>query len=151
MRSVTRYLGPRPGDFPLGSMESRAAARAALLALDIEAQEQLAALCGNLTPLEQAFCEIGDNPRSKAGMLMIVNVMIQKSQLFGFPLPTPEEVRHRWRISQEVDKIEQERAARGDTAFLDEKSVREMAEERLRREHRGIAQTGSTATEAAAD
>jgi hypothetical protein len=154
MRKCTRNrssrLGPRPGDFALGSLESRAAARAVQLVLDIEAQEQRAALFRNLTPLEQAFIEVVDDPRAQAvGLYLVRNVIIAKHQLFGLPLPTPEEVRHTASLRKEVAKIEQERAALGDTAFLDKKTLREMAEDRLRRERRRRAQTGSTTAEAA--
>jgi hypothetical protein len=105
---------PRPGDFALGSLESRAAARAVQLVLDIEAQEQRAALFRNLTPLEQAFIEGDDDPGAQAwGVYLVRNAIIPKCQLFGWPLPTPEEVRHKRQVSEEVEKFEQERAALG--------------------------------------
>jgi hypothetical protein len=44
--------GPRPADFPLGTLESRAAARTAQLTAEFEAQQQQAAQFENLTPLE---------------------------------------------------------------------------------------------------
>jgi hypothetical protein len=118
MRKCTRNrssrLGPRSGDFPLGSLESRAAARVAQLALDMETQRQLAALFRNLTPLEQAYIEIVDDPGAQAVALYFVrNAIIPKHQLFGWPLPTPEEVRHKRQVSEEVEKFEQERAALG--------------------------------------
>jgi hypothetical protein len=109
-------------------LESRAAARAVLLELDFAAQQQHAALFGNLTPLEQAFIETVDDPGVKAVMLKMVRyVIIPRHQLFGWPLPTPEELRHMRKVSEEVGKIVQERAAFGDS------------EDRLWREPRGWA------------
>ena len=145
MRNRRRW-GPRPGEFPLGSLKSRAAARATQLAAELEARQQQAALFGNLTPQEKVFCE---GARGSKASLYLARAMISKSKLFGFPLPTLQQMRHRWRVLREVDKVEQERAARGDTAFLDEKSVREMAEERLLREDQRAAQTASTTARSA--
>jgi hypothetical protein len=144
------WLGPRPGDFPLGSLESRAAARFVQLALDIEAQEQRAALLKNLTPFEQAFIKGVDDPRRQAVGLLLARAMVQKSERFGFPLPTPEEWRLKRRVPDEIAKIEQERAARGDTEFLNKEALREMAEDRLRQGGRSTAQPGSTTAEDAA-
>jgi hypothetical protein len=148
MRNRRSRLGPGPGDFPLGSLESRAAARAVQLASDMEAQEQRAALLRNLAPLEQAFIETVDDPGVQAIVLDLVRgVIIPKHQLFGWPLPTPEELRHMRQVSEEVDKIVQERAARGDTAFLAKNTLREMAKDRLRQGGRSTAQPGSMTAE----
>jgi hypothetical protein len=112
---------PRPSDFPLGSLESRAAARAVLLAADLEKQEQEAAQFKNLTPYEQEFIELFDGPEAQAGMLyMLRKVIIPKSQIFGWPLPSLVEARHRLQVAKEVKRIEAERAAQEDTEFPDE-------------------------------
>ena len=147
-----RLPGPRPGDYPLGSLESRAAARAVLSAQDLQAQQD-DALRRNLGPLEEAFMEISSDPTAppSPALAMLCEAIEMKTRMFGMSPITPEYVRHKGRVLKEVAKIQQERAAQGDTAFLNEEALREMAEERLRREHRGIAQTESTATEAAAD
>jgi hypothetical protein len=133
-------------------LESRAAARATQLQINMEAQEQLAAQLRNLTPLEKEYLDAFGHPAVPSYTAkLIINAIIQKSQLFGLQLPTPEEVRHKRQVTEEVAKIEQERAALGDTVFLDKNTVREMAENRLRRERRGRAQTRSMITEEAAD
>jgi len=75
---------------------------------------------------------------------LVRNAIIPKYQLFGWPLPMPEELRHKRQVSEEIDKIEQEPAALGDTAFLNREALREMAEDRLRRDRRGGAQSGLT-------
>jgi hypothetical protein len=148
MRNRQSRLGPQPGDFALGSLQSRAAARSIQLALDLEAQAHWAALLGNLAPLEQAFIELADGPQSKASMLFFVrNTIFAKCKLFGWPLPEPEGVRHFKRVSDEVKKIEEERAARRNPPFLDEKAIWKMAEKRLRRKERGQAEKGMMATE----
>jgi hypothetical protein len=51
---------------------------------------------------------------------MICYQIIKECKSFGWPLPTPEEVRHKRQVSEEIDKIEQVRAELGDTEFLDE-------------------------------
>jgi len=125
----------RPGDLPLESWESRAAARAAQLARDLELQEQRAALFKNLTPLEQAFLERGNGPvKPSSALHMICDQIIKKCKMFGWPLLTPEEVRHKRQVLKEVAKIEGEREAQGDTAFWNKEALWEMAEDRLRRE-----------------
>ena len=55
----------------------------------------------------------------------------------------PECVRHTLRVLEEVAKIEQERLAAGETAFLSQEALREMAEDRLRSNGLGTAQTGT--------
>ena len=75
---------------------------------------------------------------------MICDQIIKECKLFGWPLPTPEEVRHKRQVSEEIDKVEQVRAALGDTAFLNKEALREMPEDQLRRERRDGAQSGST-------
>jgi hypothetical protein len=98
------WLGPRPGDYPVGSIESRAAARAVLLAHDLEEQEQQAALLGNLTLLEQAWIERIDDPKSQAfAVYMFRNLIYPKHKMFGIPLPTREEVNHKRQLSEEKD------------------------------------------------
>ena len=146
-----RPPGPRPGDYPLGSRESRAAARAVLSAQDLEAQEQNDALRRNMTPLEKAFMETFFDPTAPPteALAVICNAIEMKTKVFGMPAITPEYVRHRGRVLKEVAKIKQERAASGDTAFLNEHALEEMAEDRLRREDRRAAQTASTTARAA--
>jgi hypothetical protein len=142
-------LGPRPGDFPLGSLESRAAARADQLARDQEIQEQQALLLKNATPLELALVEGPDNPLKLSPMLhLMCEASNEKSRLFGWPPITPEFVRQQRRVLEEVARIEQERAARGDRSFMNSEALRKMAEDRLGCEPRDRPQTGSTTAEA---
>jgi len=141
-------LGPRPGNFPLGSWESRAAARAELLARDQEIQEKQAALIENMTEVERAFVE-GSNGTVKPSyaLHLILDAWVKKCKLFGLPAPTPEDVLHKWQVLKEVAKIEEERAAQGDWSFVNKEALREMAEDRLRGERRGGAKSESTTAE----
>jgi hypothetical protein len=133
-------------------LESRAAARAVHLGIDRETQEQLAAQFRNLTPQEQAFIEISDDAGVQILLLrMFREVIIPKHELFGTPLPTAEESRHMRQVSEEVAKIKRERAAHGDKVSLNENAPRKMAEDRVRREHGGRAQTRSTTAEGEAE
>jgi hypothetical protein len=151
MRNRRSRLGPRPGEFPLGSAESRAAARAVLLAFDIEAQEQQAAFFRNLTPLEQEFAGLSEEFEVQKQLVRIVReTIIPRHEYYGTWLPTVEEARHNRQVAEEIGKIRKERAALGDTAFLDVMALREMAEDRLRHGSRGRAQTGSMTAEVAA-
>jgi hypothetical protein len=94
-------MGPRPGDFPLGSLESRAAARAVQLARDLEIQEQRAAQLQNLTPLEAAFSEASDDPEVQALIVRLVReVVVPKHEIYGVPLPTPTQIRTLRRVCQ---------------------------------------------------
>jgi hypothetical protein len=96
MISLTRNLpsmGPRPGEFPLGSMRSRAAARAIQLTQELEIQERRAEQLRNLTPLERTFTDASDDPDVREKMLMTARFIIPKCQMFGSPLPSPEKIR----------------------------------------------------------
>jgi hypothetical protein len=48
---------------------------------------------------------------------MICYQIIKECKLFGWPLPTPLEVRHKRQVSEEIDKIEQVRAELGARSF----------------------------------
>jgi hypothetical protein len=97
MFRVTRNLdtlGPRLGDFPLGSIQSRAAARAIQLAQNLEIERQQAAQLRNLTPLEQMFSDSSDDREVQLAMVWTArHLLIPKHQIFGFDLPTPEKIR----------------------------------------------------------
>ena len=88
--------GPRPGDFPLGSIESRAAARSLLQALEQDAQDRRGARLGKLSPLEQAFiqaCGCEDPDVAEYLVLILRHVLVPRNEIFGVPLPTLEELR----------------------------------------------------------
>jgi hypothetical protein len=92
MKSISRYArsrrlpGPRPGQFPLGSLQSRAAARLMKLALEAEAQDQQNAWLKDVTPRERAFMEALGGSVTPAG-LMLTRAILEKSRIFGWELP----------------------------------------------------------------
>jgi hypothetical protein len=88
--------GPRPGDFPLGSVESRAAARATQVALRLASRQAMEAHFRNLTPLEKAMIEGIDDPNVQAIIVRVIReVILPRHEMFGVPLPTFEENRER--------------------------------------------------------
>ena len=93
-RNRRSRMGPRPGDFPVGSLESRAAARAVQLARDLEVRERQAAQLQNLTPVEQAISEASDDPEVQALMVRLFRyTVIPRYEMYGMQLPTAEELR----------------------------------------------------------
>jgi hypothetical protein len=80
-----RLSGPRPGQFPLGSLQSRAAARLMKLALEAEAQDQQNAWLKDVTPQERAFMQALGGGASPAG-LMLTRAILEKAQIFGMEL-----------------------------------------------------------------
>ena len=94
MRNRLSLWGPRPGDFPLGSLESRAAARAVELVREVEARDRVTAQLQNLTPDEQLFCAGSDDPEVQARMVWYArHTIIPKCRLFRFPLPSTDVIR----------------------------------------------------------
>jgi hypothetical protein len=133
------WPGPRPGDYLLGSVQSRAAAREVQLAREVEAQERRAALLRNATPLELIMMEMAGAPEGPSLVLhMLTEAMIDKCKLLGMPPPTPEQMRHKCQVAEEVDRLKQEPK----TASLNDNELREMAEERLQRKGRGPTSNG---------
>jgi hypothetical protein len=90
-----RPEGPRPGEFPLGSVQSRAAARFVQFARDREARNLRAMLIQTMDPLERAFVQFLEETTGSITMtpLLLFRSGIEKRRLFKWPLPTPEEVR----------------------------------------------------------
>lgn len=81
-----------PAVYPVGSLESRAAARAVLLARDLENREKRAAQLQNAHPLVKVVIQEIDDPRRQA-LLRLVQAMVDRAALFHLKLPTPETIR----------------------------------------------------------
>src|ERR1700682_4668673 len=78
--------GPRPGDFPLGSVESRAAARATQVALRLASRQAMEAQFRNLTPLEKAMIEGIDDPNVQAIIVSVIReIILPRHEMFGVP------------------------------------------------------------------
>ena len=117
------WLPPRPGNFPLGSMESRAAARAVNLAEELESQRREAHLRASLTPFQKAFLE---GRELNSAWLIATRAIEEKSRIFGWALPTADEIRHKRRVADEMKKIKRAEPT------LNENEIRQKAEERLK-------------------
>jgi len=103
----TIYSGPKPGDFPIGSVQSRAAARA-MVTSDAEQQRVMEEdLLANLTPVEQAMIEAGESTGVQTWMIRLIRGAQERAKIYGNPLPsfTPEEIRHNRAVHKEIDRI----------------------------------------------
>jgi hypothetical protein len=95
-------LLPRPGDFSLGSIKSRAAARA-IPSKTIELENQLPDRI-TLTPFEAAISE-HDDPRVSAVLVGLAMCAEERARVFGFNLPTPEWIRHQLQVAKLADRL----------------------------------------------
>jgi len=105
------YRGPMPGDFPVGSVESRAATRAILIALAEEQREEEEAALADLTPFERAHIlatiEDVDEPLVRIWMIYFFLMWRERAKVYEMDLPlwTPEEIRHNRAIFKEIDRM----------------------------------------------
>jgi hypothetical protein len=115
------YRGPLPGDFPVGSIQSRAAARAVLTAYRKEQREVEEAEVANLSPPEQALIEGVESPQVRSWMIRLLRHAQEIEIIYGkaSPWPTAEEIRHNRAVFKEIDRMTGGEAAslhRGDSA-----------------------------------
>jgi hypothetical protein len=100
--------GPKPGDYPPGSLESRAAARALLenRAGELAAEEL------ELTPFQQATAE--GEPISEVREMLIdfARLAEEKAAVFGHELPSAEWIRYRRRVIQVADELSEGRCSK---------------------------------------
>jgi hypothetical protein len=128
--------GLNPGNFGIGSRESRAAARALLDDQAARQREKEAAELANLTPFEEALCE-GETGLARSIMIGFAKIAEARAEAFGFSLPTPEQIRYLRDISRVADEIAGGsllKSASGDG--VEEKRLRRLAAEQLRRDGR---------------
>src|SRR5215472_11983672 len=148
------YSGPRPGDFPVGSLKSRAAARFILKNHDDDQLEDEEVLFGELSPfvratIEDLYGELSPsvpasdedlvNRESRRWCISILQHGEEKAKAFGMPLPTPEEIRHKSRIRKlcnEMTEGQYDEICSSDPS--EAKRLQELAEERLKAEARAI-------------
>jgi hypothetical protein len=134
------YRGPMPGDFPIGSLESRVAMRAILDACAEEERMEEENLLVNLTPVERAQIqalneEYVDNPLHRVWMIKLFLMARQRSIVYEQPLNlgTPEEIRHRRAVIKEIDRM-----TGGNAGYLENNDglewnrLKAIAEENLR-------------------
>jgi hypothetical protein len=101
--------GARPGDFPIGSLQSRAEARAILAGFADKRLKEEADELAKLTPSERASIratmEDVDNPLVRAWMIKFFRVAQERARVYErpLPLPTPEEIRQRRAAAKKLD------------------------------------------------
>ena len=126
------YFGPRPGDFALGSLESRAAARALVSHQTTEQLESEEIELANLTPFELAVTD-GYTGLLKVWMYNLALLAEEKAEIYGFSLPSPAEIRHRREVARVADELSGGRLSELSSSDPDKaKEWRNMAEEKLR-------------------
>jgi len=130
------YLGPKRRDFPVGSLQSRAAARASIAAHAEKQRQEEEAELGNLTPFEQEVVE-DPNPRVRYWKIRFLRHAQEIEKVYERPLPwlTLEEFRHNRAVFKEIDRMTGGQAKSlysGDSTKWNR--VRVIAEENLRAE-----------------
>jgi hypothetical protein len=106
--AVPTATAPTPGDFPVGSARSRAAARAILEKRAVEERKIEKAQFAKLTPFQAAWAEGYTGPKKyiAAGLAAAVE---ERGRVFGFALLTAEEIRHKRAVAAEIDRISNRR------------------------------------------
>src|SRR5713226_6663474 len=92
-------LGPKPGDFPVGSIQSRAAARALLANHAAEQAQDRATELAGLTPYARAMIEDVD-PEIVHTVIGLSQQAEERAEMFGLRLETPEEIRHLKKVAK---------------------------------------------------
>jgi hypothetical protein len=105
------YFGPKPGDFPVGSLRSRVAMRAILIAEADEQRKEEESILADLTPEEQAtaqaLVEEVDKPLVRQWMIRFFRVALERAKVYEQPLDlgTPDEIRHRRAVLNEIERM----------------------------------------------
>jgi hypothetical protein len=124
--------GPKPGDFPLGSIRSRAAARALLANYAAEQAQDQATEFANLTPYERAIVE-NEDPEIVHALLGLARMAELRAEAFRFSLETPEEIRHLKRVAKLANEMTEGKYREISLADPAEgKRIRDLAEEKFR-------------------
>ncbi len=124
-------LGPKPGDFPVGSIQSRAAARALLANHAAEqAQDRAAELVG-LSPYVRAMIEDVD-PEIVHTLIGYARHAEELAEMFGSRLETPEEIRHLKKVANLANEMTEGQLLHFGLADPSEESrIRQLAEDVL--------------------
>jgi hypothetical protein len=99
--------GVRPGDFPVGSLQSRAAARAMLAGGAEEQCEIEPDELGDRTPIYEALIEDVDNRSVRIYTARFLRAARIREKAYETVLPwrTPEEIRHNRAVFKEIDRL----------------------------------------------
>jgi hypothetical protein len=90
--------------FPVGSIQSRAAARTMLVNYAAEQRQEESAEFANLTPYEIAVAE-GEDPEIVPTLIRLARTVEERARVFRFSLETPEEIRHLKRVAKLANEI----------------------------------------------
>lgn len=104
----TITLGVRPGDFPVGSVQSRAAARALVSGTADERNRNAIADLGQLSEIEQALVEDERlDPLAQSLVIRLYRAAREREEIYAMPLPplTPEGIRHTDAVDKEIDAM----------------------------------------------
>jgi hypothetical protein len=129
------YQGPWPGDFPIGSVQSRAAARAILNAHAEELRKEEDINLAKLNPSGQAMIEDVDDPGVRKWIILLLLAAQESEKAYGMPLPwpTPEKIRHNRAVFKEVNRMTGGRASSIHmNNSIEWNRLRAVAEENLR-------------------
>lgn len=138
----TTIPGIKPGDFPVGSLKSRAAARAIVAGYAEERSREAEAVLSNLTPYEQEILEDDVNdPLVQAFAIHLVRVAQNTAKLYGnkLPLSTVEELRHDRAVRAEIDRLSGGNGSDiRNRDGIEWNRLKAIAEENLRREGKSL-------------
>jgi hypothetical protein len=95
---------PVLGGFPLGSVESRVAARLLLISLRAEQAESDAAEFGNLNSFELAVSD-GHSGLERVWLIRLARIAEERAEIFGYALPRAEEIRHCREVTQIANEL----------------------------------------------
>jgi hypothetical protein len=102
-----KTCGPRPGDYELGSLESRAAARMMVDSYADERAEDEKAELGKLSIHEEALVEGCADPLVRCYMVRLTRRAEKRARIYEQPLPkvTPDDIRHNRAVHKEIDRL----------------------------------------------
>lgn len=123
---------PKPGDFPIGSAKSRAAARAVLDQRTAENRASEELHNSRLTEFQKAIADnfTGLKRRIAIGLAAVAE---ERARIFQSPLPRPDEIRRQFALARELDRMTD-----GDAGHLRDRDPKEwerlaaIAEQNLR-------------------
>jgi hypothetical protein len=125
-------LGPKPGDFPVGSILSRAAARALLANHPAEQAQDEAAEFANLTLNEIAIAQ-GADPNAVPWIIRLNRMAEERAAVFGMPLETTEKIRHLEEVAKLAGEISGGQYSHMIMSNPDEANrIRQLAEKKLK-------------------
>ena len=136
---ATTFPGIKPGDFAIGSLQSRAAARAILTSKAEKQQAEEEALLAHFTPSEQASIRASiedvEKPEVRTWMILLARVARERAIVYerNLPFSPPEEIRHNRAVFQEINRLTAGRASSLQTNNMEEwNRLKHIAEQNLR-------------------